>query len=84
MRCIGPEKCYLQANVPVDTAKNVRNWSVRPRNAGYRLDAARTPNVPTPRPARPPMMPPLTVTLGDLLVLRVPLPQSLTRASEEP
>jgi len=53
----------MEAKVPVETAKKVRNWIVRERNAVYRFDAAKTPNVPTPRPARPPIIPPLTVAL---------------------
>jgi hypothetical protein len=56
-------KAHLPEKVPVDTAKNVRNWIVRERKAGNLLDAAYTPNEPATRPPMPPKVPPFIVAL---------------------
>lgn len=64
----------VHAKVPELTIKNARNGRVRPLNAGYRADAAYTPNAPAARPAAPPIAPPFTVALPSLSV-RVPLSQ---------
>ena len=53
----------VQANVPTEATKNTRKGIVRLRTAGYCLPAAHSPIEPTAKPPKPPMVPPLTVSL---------------------
>ena len=53
----------VQLNVPTDAIRKTRKGSVRPLMAWYFLLAPQRPAVPTARPPRPPMVPPLTVSL---------------------
>lgn len=54
----------MAVKVPVDVIKKARKGSVRLRKAGYRVEAAHTPNAPAAVPTIPPPIPPLRVALA--------------------
>lgn len=59
----GGEGFYVPAKDPAEAPRKARNGTVRALKLGYLLLARTTAALPTARPPRPPMVPPLTVAL---------------------